>query len=117
MNKTKVVVPIRNPKDVLVSLYHFYQMLPVLGSFPGTWDEFFQYLYMRKQLFYGDFFDFYQGWWRYKVENPDQVLFVRYEDMKSDITGVIRTLAGFLGKSLTERQVEIIKEHTTFENM
>ena len=116
-NKTKVVVPVRNPKDVLVSLYHFYQMVPVLGSFPGTWDQFFQHLYMKKQLFYGDYFDFYEGWWRYKAENPDQVLFVWYEDLKRDVTGVIRALASFLGKSMTERQIEIIKEHTTFDHM
>ncbi len=116
-SRAKVLVPVRNPKDVLVSLYHFYQVIPVLGHFPGTWDQFFQHLYVRKKLFYGDFFDFYEGWWRHKNENPDQVLFVQYEDMQRDVTDVIWKVAMFLGKSLTGEQLERIKEYTRFDCM
>ncbi len=106
--KAKVVVGARSPKDTLVSLYNFYRVLGPLGNFPGTWDEFFE-LYKNKRVFYCDFFEYYEGWWRYKNENPDQVLFVRYEDMKRDVSGVIRKLAAFLDKSLTDEQVERIK--------
>ncbi len=116
-SRAKVIVSIRNPKDVLVSLYHFYRMLPSLGNFPGTWDQFFQSLYVRKQLINGDYFNFYEGWWRYKAKNADQILLVSYEDMKRDVTNVIWTVAGFLGKSLTEEQVFRIKEHTSFDCM
>lgn len=44
----KVLVPIRNPKDYLVSLSHFYLLLPGFGPFQGTWDEFFQELFCQE---------------------------------------------------------------------
>ena len=114
-SKAKVIVGVRNPKDTLVSLYNFYKL--VFGNFSGTWDQFFEYLYKKKQLLNCDFFEYYEGWWRYKTENPDQVLFVRYEDMKRDPFAEIRKITAFLGKSLTDEQVAIIKEHTTFDAM
>ncbi len=114
---TKVLIPIRNPKDTLVSMYHFYQLVPTLGVFTASWDQFFEHLFVKKRLVFGDYFDFYEAWGRYRTENPDQVLFVRYEDMKRDISEAIRTVTRFLGKSLTEEQVASIKEHTTFESM
>ncbi len=113
----KILVAIRNPKDLLVSLYHFYQLVYTLGPFTGSWEEFFDELFLKNQLLYGDYFDYYAAWWRYKTENPNQVLFVWFEDMKKDIRGVIRTIAEFLGKTLTEDQVEKIKRHTGFEAM
>ncbi len=73
--------------------------------------------FVKKQLIFGDYFDFYEAWWRYKTENPSQVLFVWYEDMKEDVSGIIRAVAEFLGMSLTEEQVKKIMEHTRFESM
>ncbi len=116
-SKAKIIVGVRNPKDTLVSLYKFYQLLGPLGNFPGTWDQFFEHLYKRKQLINCDFFEYYEGWCLHKNENPDQVLFVRYEDLKRDFSAVIRTMAAFLGKSLTEEQIERIEEHTMFDAM
>ncbi len=113
----KVLVSIRNPKDSLVSLFQFYKLLPTFGPLQATWDEFFQELFVKKQLVFGDYFDFYEGWWRYKTENPNQVLFVWYEDMKKNLSGTIRTVAEFLGKSLTEEHVGKIEKHTRFESM
>ena len=40
-----------------------------------------------------------------------------YEDLHRDRPRAIRTVANFLGKSMTEEQVQTIKEHTTFESM
>ncbi len=40
-----------------------------------------------------------------------------YEDIKRNLSGTIRTVAEFLGKSLTEEQVEKIKKHTRFQSM
>ena len=113
----KVLVPIPNLKDLLVSHFHFGKLLPEPATFHGTWNEYFQDLFVKKQLLYEDNFHFYEAWWRYKTENPSQVLFVWYEDLHRDRPRAIRTVANFLGKSMTEEQVQTIKEHTTFESM
>ena len=60
----KVVVVSRNPKDCLVSYYHFYQNA-FLGPFTGTFSEFLE-LYKNKRLVNGDIFDFYLSWWKYR---------------------------------------------------
>ena len=116
-SSAKVLVPIRNPKDLLVSHFHFLKLFPEPATFHGTWDEYFQNLFVKKQLGYEDYFDFYEAWWRYKTENPSQVLFVWYEDLQRDLPRAIHTVANFLGKPMTEEQVQRIKEHTGFESM
>ena len=40
--ETKVIQTIHNPKDTLVSFYHFHRMNKLLGCLNGTWDEFFE---------------------------------------------------------------------------
>ena len=37
----KIIVGIRNPKDALVSYYHFNRMNKLLGNFPGNWGQLF----------------------------------------------------------------------------
>ena len=62
--KPKVVVVSRNPKDCLVSFYHFYKY-PHFGGFEGDFHEFFE-LYKNKKLVNGDIFDFYLSWNKYR---------------------------------------------------
>ena len=39
----KTVVVMRNPKDMLVSLFHFYRINKNLGLFDRSWDDFFDF--------------------------------------------------------------------------
>ena len=113
-DKVRVIVVMRNPKDTLVSLYHFYQMNSALGSYNGTWDEFFQ-LFKEKRLWGGDIFDFNTAWW--KVRDQDNIFITTYEEMKKDREGVVRKVAKFLGKELSDEVVQKIVELTGFEQM
>ena len=112
--KVKVVVMMRNPKDTLVSFYHFYQVNIAFGGFRGTWHEFYE-LVRERQLIYGDWFDYTLGWWKLK-DNPN-VLIIKYEDMKIDPTGNIRKVAKFCGKELNEDEIQKVVEHTSFKKM
>ena len=113
-DKVKVIVVMRNPKDTLVSLYHFYQMASPMGFYKGTWDEFFQ-LFKEKRLWGGDVFDFNTAWW--KVRDQDNIFITTYEEMKKDHEGVVRKVAKFLGKELSDEVVQKIVELTGFEQM
>jgi len=110
----KCVVVMRNLKDNLVSLYHFYRNLPLLGEFSGTFSEFLE-LFKLKNLHGGDWFDFNLDWWSYR-ENKN-IYFAKYEDMKSDIRSEIKKLAEFFDVALTENQMETIVQHTSFSSM
>ena len=109
-----VIVGIRNPKDTLVSFYHFYRIMVDYGLFPGTWDEFFE-LYRDDHLMYGDYFSWYEGWMPFK--DNAKVMFVRYEDMKRDLGQEIRKIAAFLGKNLSDETIYQITQHGQFSRM
>ena len=112
--KVKIVITIRNPKDTLVSLYHFYRMYRGLGNFKGSWDDFFE-LYKTKHLTYGDYFQWYSSWLQYK-DKPN-VLLVKYEDMHRRMNDVIRDVSNFLGRNLSQNVIDDIINHLTFDSM
>ncbi|ELT92964.1 hypothetical protein CAPTEDRAFT_204539 [Capitella teleta] len=111
---TKIIVGFRNPKDNLVSIYHFYRMNRTLGNFTGTFSEFFQ-LVKDKHVMYGDIFDFCVGWWN--IRDRPNTMYVNYEDLTEDPVKEVRRMAEFLGKKLTDQEIIKIVEWTTFGNM
>ncbi len=90
----KVLVGKRNPKDALLSYYHFYRNVPVFGPFHGDWNDFFQ-LFKEKRLVHGDYFDFYEGWGNEAVsrEANGKILFCK-------LRGLERELARFSAKGV-----------------
>ena len=113
-DKVKIIVVMRNPKDALVSMFHFYQMNAAMGTFQGTWDEFFQ-LFKDRHLWGENFIDFSVAWW--KLRHLENVFITSFEDMKRDTAKIIRQVADFLGKQLTDEAVARIVEETSFKKM
>ena len=111
----KVVIVMRNPKDVLVSFYHMYCERPVLGPFTGSFHDFFQ-LFKTKHLLYGDPIAWCKDWWIRK-DQQENLFVVKYEDMIQDCASVVRTLAAFLHKNLDDDTVLRIGDHCSIENM
>ncbi|KAL6566589.1 hypothetical protein OROMI_014993 [Orobanche minor] len=121
-SKCKLVYACRNAKDTFVSLWHFmnklrpremgeYEMERVFGMF------------CEGVVGYGPFWDHVLEYWRRSQEDPDGVLFVKYEDLKEDAGGQVRRLAEFLecGFSAEEEEaagvVEEMVRLTSFERM
>ncbi len=109
--KSKFIVVKREPKDCLVSFFHNYR--DIIG-YNGSFDDFFD-MYRQEELFFGNPIDHAISWWANK--DKDNFLFTTYEEMKEDIRGVIRKVAAFLNKELSDDTVEKIVEHTSFEKM
>lgn len=62
------------------------------------------------------------GYWKKSLDRPDQVLFLKYEDIKTDTIQNIRNMAEFLGFPFTyeeEREgvIEEIAMFCSFENL
>lgn len=49
--------------------------------------------------------------------NDNDILFLKYEDMRKDLDNVIRKVAAFMEKQLSEEQIEKLKGHLSFESM
>ena len=112
--KLKVILVARNPKDTLVSLYHFYRMSDGLGNFSGSFDDFFE-LFQAKHMLLGDFFNWYASWIPY-LGRTNVELFT-YEGMKNDAPGTIDRVSNFLGKTTPDDKKAVILNHTTFKSM
>ena len=111
----KTVVVMRNPKDMLVSLFHFYKINTLLGLFDRSWEDFFE-LFKNKKLLYGDWLDHVSGYWK-NCSQRNNVLFIHYEDANNDIKSVLKRMATFLGKDLDDDKLHIIATHVQFANM
>nr|XP_046257070.1 sulfotransferase 6B1 [Scatophagus argus] len=111
--KTKMLVIFRNPKDTLVSFYHFFNNNPVLPS-GQSWETFFSN-FMSGEVPWGSYFEHALAWEK-KMGDPN-VMIITYEDIKQDLSEGIRQISSFFGFSLTEAQVQKIAEGSTFKAM
>ncbi|KAI3470188.1 hypothetical protein Pfo_026851 [Paulownia fortunei] len=71
---------------------------------------------------FGPFWDNMLGYWDAHLKNPQKVLFLKYEDLKEDITFHVKKIAEFLGYpfSLEEEKQRLIEEISrlcSFENL
>ena len=110
----KIVVVLRNIKDVITSYYHYYQYIEEFDFKGHDFNEFFE-LFREKHLCYGDWYDWTLDWWTEK-DNPN-VCFLYYEDMKEDIHKETLKVAEFLGNSLTEEQIKFVVDRANFDSM
>lgn len=116
-----IVYICRNPKDVFVSFWQFSvkmrpKDLPEL-SFEEAFD-----LFCHGVTPCGPFWDQALGYWKASVEFPNRVLFLKYEDMKTEPLLCTKRIAEFLGQpfSLQEEENGIVQEIVklcSFESM
>ncbi|XP_059639493.1 cytosolic sulfotransferase 17-like [Cornus florida] len=116
-----IVYVFRDPKDMFVSQWHFVSKLRPKELPVRSIEELFEQ-FCRGVSPYGPFWDHVLGYWRASVECPDKVLFLKYEDMKSEPFVVVKRLAEFLGHpfSLEEENEGVvgkIVELCSFENL
>uniref|UniRef100_A0A3B4G3Q7 Sulfotransferase n=1 Tax=Pundamilia nyererei TaxID=303518 RepID=A0A3B4G3Q7_9CICH len=102
--KAKIVYVMRNPKDNVVSFYHFSSALAAVET-PESFDQFFEWYITGNG----------KEWYL----NRDQynILFLTYEEMILDLKGSVKKICNFLGINLTEAAISQVVEKAKFENM
>jgi len=103
----------RNPKDVAVSYYHLTRGFEMF-QYSGTWENYLQ-LFMNGRVYFGLWFDHVLEWWKHR--DAENILFLKYEDMKKDHCGAVIKIAEFMGYKLKEEVIDAIVEKTTFQSM
>ncbi|XP_050070520.1 luciferin sulfotransferase [Anopheles maculipalpis] len=111
--RPKIIYVVRNPKDLCVSYYYYCQLI---HRSEGTFEEFCD-LFLADQAPIGPMWAHALAFW--KRRNQDNMLFLKYEDMKRNLPEVIRQCAEFLefGRELTEEEVQRMCDHLQFERM
>ena len=108
----KYIYVARNPKDAAVSFFYHYFSLKLAENI--DWPTFASW-FLSGQVYFGSHLDHVLGWWEHR--DNDNVLFLKYEDMKKDIRSAIVRIASFIGKDLTVEEVETVIEKSTFSSM
>ncbi|XP_072044653.1 LOW QUALITY PROTEIN: sulfotransferase 1C4-like [Amphiura filiformis] len=111
--KAKIVYVARNPKDLAVSLFNFHKWQPMLPKY-SSWDKYFDD-FMAGKLSYGLWYEHYLGFWNRRHE--DNILFIKYEDMKKDHKAAVTQICEFLGYNHSEEMLDTITEHSSFSSM
>ncbi|XP_037548824.1 sulfotransferase family 5A, member 1 [Nematolebias whitei] len=112
-SKARVIYVSRNPKDVLVSFYHFHNManfLPEAGSFQEFLDQF-----LEGKLHYGSWFEHIKGWTSQAAAL--NLLHVTYEEMSLDIHETMNRVSSFLQRPLLEDELNNCVKHCSFSSM
>ena len=107
----KILYVSRDPRDVCVSRYHFCRMIEAM-QYRGTFAQF-RASFARGELFCGPYRKHVQGY----QEHSDTVFCVTYEELHQDRAGVVRKVAAFLNRPITEDQVKAIVRYTSFKVM
>ncbi|XP_051888797.1 sulfotransferase 2B1-like [Pristis pectinata] len=112
-SKAKVIYMGRNPRDALVSSFHYHGIASFLED-PGTFDEFIE-KFLEGRVMYGSWFDHIKSWW--PAKDQDNFLFLTYEEMLQDTRSTLVKLGEFLGKQLSDDVIETIANQSKFNNM
>ncbi|XP_039001960.1 cytosolic sulfotransferase 15-like [Hibiscus syriacus] len=120
-SKCKIVYICRNPLDTFISLWLFIDKLRDQNNELLPLDEAFD-KFRLGICGYGPFFDYVLGYWKASQENPYKILFLKYEDLKENISSQLKHLAMFLGVPFTEDEekqgvVEKITQICSFEKL
>ena len=112
LDTCKVVFVGRNPKDTCVSFYHFAQQLPNV-EYKGDFEQFMN-LFIKGDMLYGNYWTMIRSAWDHR--NHPNMKIIWYEDMKINLISIIREVAGFLGKHLTELKILELDDFLYIDN-
>ncbi|KAJ4979454.1 hypothetical protein NE237_010234 [Protea cynaroides] len=99
-SKCKIVYLCRNPRDTLVSYWHFTNKARPEALGPLSLENGLD-LFCKGITGFGPFWDHALGYWNKNLERPQKVLFLKYEDLKKDIKYQLKRLAEFMGCPFT----------------
>ncbi|XP_038051170.1 sulfotransferase family cytosolic 1B member 1-like isoform X1 [Patiria miniata] len=113
----KVVYIARNVLDVLASQYQHLSAINLLPPATKDWPKFIQFKLSDKDTYSGrNWFSHVTSYWRRRSSN-EKLLFLKYEDIKTDHRKAVRDIAEFLQRPLAAEQIDRVVELTTFDGM
>ncbi|KAB7504381.1 hypothetical protein Anas_10895 [Armadillidium nasatum] len=108
-----VIYMARDPRDVVLSYYHYSRLLNVM-DFVGSMTDFVEH-FVNDTLAFGPFWTHLKEAWN-KRSHPN-IHYCFYEDMKANPKEEIIRIKKFLDLDITENQINDIVHYTSFQEM
>ncbi|XP_028786374.1 cytosolic sulfotransferase 12-like [Neltuma alba] len=120
-SKCEIVYLCRNPKDLFVSTWHFANNLRSETRGQIRIEDSFDKL-CKGTIGFGPYWDHILGYYKEGLERPEEVMFLRYEELKGEPIRVLKKLAEFLGFGFSKDEekgnvMENILKLCSFENL
>ncbi|XP_060609202.2 amine sulfotransferase-like [Anolis sagrei] len=113
MKRGKVIYVIRNPKDVLVSYYHFSKVSVKLEEVEDF--EIIMERFLAGKVVGNLWLDHVEGW--SSQRDNLNILFLMYEEMKKNLRSSVLKICNFLGRKLTEEELDDVVDKASFDKM
>ncbi|KAH9525698.1 Sulfotransferase 1E1 [Bulinus truncatus] len=113
--RSKIIVCMRNARDVAVSYYNFISNLSV-WNYNGHWDSFFP-LFLNGNLPYNSWFEHTESWLKVIKSGKHNIHLVFYEDFQTDFKKACKKLADFLEVPYSSEHIDAVYKETSFLNM
>ncbi|CAF3200330.1 unnamed protein product [Rotaria sp. Silwood2] len=112
--KAKYICVIRNPKDVCVSLYHFSHTVFGIPEDQKSFDVYFEN-FINGNIVYGNYFKNLAAVWQHR--NDGNVFLTSFEEMKQNLSEVIRRLAQFMNIELKDNLLDHTMTYSSLSYM
>ncbi|CAN1783974.1 Cytosolic sulfotransferase 6 [Linum perenne] len=116
----KLVYITRDPKDTLVSQWHFFNKIFRGNNLDPLPLESAAEIFCNGTHTYGPYWDHVLEYWEANQRSSDKVMFIKYEDLRRDPKPQVRELASFLGKPFGDDddvEVEDIIWRSSFDRL
>uniref|UniRef100_A0A8C5PRI4 Sulfotransferase n=1 Tax=Leptobrachium leishanense TaxID=445787 RepID=A0A8C5PRI4_9ANUR len=112
-SKAKIIYTMRNPKDVLVSNFHFAKVLSIFEE-PKGFQEHMENFVSGNAL-YGSWFDHINGW--LQMKDDSRFFYITYEELLLDLRGCVKRICKFLGQELDDEAIDSVVKNSSFKVM
>ncbi|XP_064026273.1 amine sulfotransferase-like [Pogoniulus pusillus] len=111
--RASIIYVTRNPKDVMVSYYHFSKYMKTVEEIADF--NLFMERFLSGKVLGSSWIDHVSGW--YSHAEDFNILFLTYEEMKKDLRSAVLKICKFLGRKLSEEELDSVVTQASFENM